>query len=79
MNKHDRDNLKFLMNCPQDQFEAWMETATPDDVDYALELIRRAKTEMMVEQIELQECVELEDFDEANAIINRIKNVGKTN
>lgn len=77
MNKHDRDNLKFLMKCPESEFDAWMDNASSDDVSYALELIKLAKSEMLLEEIELRECLELVDFTEATAVIERIKNVGK--
>jgi hypothetical protein len=77
MNKHDRDNLHFLMKCPEAEFDKWMENASSDDVSYALELIKKAKSEMLLEEIELQECLELDDYAEALAVIERIKNVGK--
>ncbi len=76
MNQHDRDNLNFLMNCSQDKFDEWMDNATPDDVDYALELFQKAKSETILLQHELLDNVEM-DLAEANELINRIKNVGK--
>lgn len=77
MNKHDKDNLKFLMTCPQSEFEKWMDEASQDDIDYAVELIRKAKAELMLEEMALREVSESEDFTEAKALIERIKNVGK--
>jgi hypothetical protein len=76
MNQHDRDNLNFLLNCSQDQFDEWVDKATPDDVDYALELFQKAKSETILLQHELLDNVEM-DLAEANDLINRIKNVGK--
>jgi hypothetical protein len=80
MKKHDRDNLKFLMTCPEDDFDSWMNEASDDDVSYALELIRQAKSELMVEEMELHETAIMFDDDvvDAKQIIDRIKNdVGK--
>lgn len=77
MNKHDKDNLKFLMQCPQEQFDEWMEKATQDDIDYAVELVRKAKAELLLQEMELKEVSEPEDYAEAMAVIERIKNVGK--
>lgn len=77
MKKKDRDNLKFLMSCSNEKFDEWMENATPDDIDYALEIIRLAKSELILEQMELQEVSETDEFTEAMNIINGIKNVGK--
>lgn len=76
MNQHDRDNLNFLMNCSQDKFDEWMDNATPDDVDYALELFQKAKSETILLQHELLDNVEM-NLVQANELINRIKNVGK--
>lgn len=78
MKERDRKNLKFLMDSPQDEFDKWMEEASMDDIDYALEIIRQSKTELMVEQMELQELATMDENDivEAKHLLNRIKNVG---
>lgn len=49
-----------------------------DDIDYALEIIRKSKSELMVEQMELQELAVMDESDicEAKHILNRIKDVG---
>ena len=49
-----------------------------DDIDYALEIIRRSKAELMVEQMELQDAAIMyeDDIGEAKHILDRIKNVG---
>jgi len=77
MKKHDRDNLNFLMKCPEVEFDKWMENASDDDVKYALDLIKEAKSQLLLEEIELRECSESYDFTEAKLLIERIKNVGK--
>ena len=78
MNEHDKKNLEFLMKSPQKDFEKWMEEASMDDIDYALEIIRKSKSELMVEQMELQDMAIMEQGDivEAKFILDRIKNVG---
>jgi hypothetical protein len=67
------------MNTSAEDFDAWMQTASNDDIDYAMELIKRSKVELMVQQIELQDLmVEYEeDMADARLAIERIKNVGK--
>lgn len=77
MKKKDRDNLKFIMSCSNEQFDEWMENATPEDIDYALEIIRLAKSELILEQMELEEVCETDEFTEAMKVINRIKSTGK--
>lgn len=79
MKKHDRDNLKFIMTCSEKDFDSWMNEATNDDVEYAMELIRQAKTELMIEEMELHETAIMfeDDVMDAKQILERIKNVGK--
>lgn len=79
MNSRDRANLEFLMNTPEDDFSEWLETASNDDVEYALELIRKSKTEKMIEIMELQDLMaqDVEDMDDARTVWERVRNVGK--
>lgn len=80
MNSRDRTNLDFLMNIPAEEFEAWLDQASSDDVDYALEIIRKSKAETLLQMIELEEVMysyEDDDMAEAKQVIQRIKNVGK--
>ena len=73
MNKWDRDNLDFIMNTTNEGFDEWLDQADNDDVVYALELIRLAKAELMVQEMELTDSVA--NFSEANQLIERIKSV----
>ena len=73
MNEWDRDNLDFIMNCSEDGFDEWLDQADNDDINYALSLIRLAKTEMMVQEMELTDNIS--NFSEANKLIERIKSV----
>ena len=76
MNSRDRTNLDFLLNIPAEEFDDWLDKASDDDVDYALEIIRKSKAETIVEMIELEEVMYSyeEDMAEANKVIERIKN-----
>ena len=77
MNNWDRDNLNFLMSIGQAEFQAWMDPADQEDIAYAMELIRQARTENMVEQMELEDSLEFyekkNDFPDAKLVIERIK------
>lgn len=74
MNEWDRDNLNFIMNISDDGFDEWLEQADDDDVDYALSLIRIAKSELLVEEHNIMD--EVEDTAVAKAILDRIRNRG---
>lgn len=73
MNVWDRDNLNFIMNTTNEGFDEWLEQADNDDVEYALELIRMAKAELMVQEMEFTD--EISNFSEAAKLLDRIKNV----
>lgn len=78
MNKKDKKNLDFLLKSPQEDFEKWMDEASMDDIEYALEIIRQSKSELMVEEMELREAAIMyeDDIVEAKHILNRIKEIG---
>lgn len=75
MNDNDKKNLDFILYAPQKEFDAWMEEASMDDIDYALEIIRQSKVEIMMEQIELQDLAVMDhdDVSEARDILNKLK------
>lgn len=75
MNDWDRDNLHFILHTTDDSFEEWLDQADNSDIDYALKLIRLAKAELLTQEHELLD--EISNTDEANLLINRIKNAGK--
>ena len=61
------------MNTTDEGFDEWLEQADNDDVEYALELIRMAKAELMVQEMEFTD--EISNFSEAAKLLDRIKNV----
>lgn len=77
MNKHDRDNLEFLLSLKsQTDWEQWALTCTEDDFIYAIELIKTAQSEADVRSMELDEAAQDDeglDCTLANEIINRVK------
>ena len=52
MNDFDRDNLEFFLYGDQKEFEEWMEQASDKELDYALRLIRIAKSELIEKHYE---------------------------
>lgn len=72
MNSKDRENLHFLLNISQEVFDDWIESVDCEDIEYALELVREAKLEIIERQI--AKIDEVSDTTEAKMIIDRIKN-----
>jgi hypothetical protein len=67
MNDWDRDNLKFIMETDDGAFDVWLDQADDRDIEYALELIRMARAELMVQEMEITDSVS--NFTEANLLI----------
>jgi len=78
MNEHDKKNLDFLLKSEQEDFDKWMDEASMDDIEYALEIIRKSKSELMIEQMDLQYAAIMyeDDIGEAKHILDRIRTVG---
>jgi len=73
MNEWDRDNLEFIMNSDHEDFESWLYQASDEDVEYALKLIRIAKSELIEEELDMMQPTE-QDAIVAKNLIDRIKN-----
>ncbi len=71
MNDWDRDNLNFLLTISSETFEDWLSQADEDDVEYAIELLRAAKSELIVQQMEVLDTVQ--DTSTANNFIDQIR------
>lgn len=76
MTKNDREHIQFILKCSDVEFEAWAETASIEEIEHTMELIRKARVELDEQE---DRIFGAEDFDvsEAAALIERIKNVGK--
>ena len=67
MNDHDRSNLQFILSLDEDGFDKWTATLSEDDVDYALELLKSARTEVMMQAVSLTD--EVEDTSDAMDVL----------
>lgn len=67
MNDHDRSNLNFILSLNEKRFDEWCATLSEDDVDYALELLKAARTEVMLQAATLSD--EIKDTTEAMNVL----------
>jgi hypothetical protein len=66
VNEHDRDNLNFLLNASKETLDDWYAKMSQDDINYAFELIQAAKSELIIQELELMDKVEnTDDADRA--------------
>lgn len=71
MNRHDQDNLNFIMSLDDEQFEAWASDATEDDIQYALEILQTARVERMLQEQDLLDLIADSDLAEARVVLEK--------
>jgi len=69
MNKHDRDNLQFIMSLNQEELNKWYDEISYDDSVYAMELLLQAQLELDVKVAETFDDVM--NTSEANSILKK--------
>jgi hypothetical protein len=67
MNDHDRSNLQFILSLSEDEYDKWTASLSEDDVDYALELLKAARSNLIVQAAELAD--EVKDTSDAMNIL----------
>lgn len=67
MNPHDLNNVRYIMSLNDDQFSEWADGLTDDDLEYAMEILRAARSENVRQELELMD--EVEDFTEAKNVL----------
>ena len=71
MNDWDRDNLNFILNISPETLRDFLSIMSPDDVAYAFELIRTAKAEIIVDQMEYDENNSDIELSDAAAVLSK--------
>ena len=75
MNAHDKSNLQFIMALTQEEFEVWYGQISDDDSEYAMELLKQARQELTIQEMELRD--EVQTFNEAKNVLDRFTLKGK--
>lgn len=72
MTEYDLNNVKFLFSLTPTEFDEWCNEATPDDFDYALEIIAQFRKEMLLNVTLLSEP-DVSSTELANNILQRFR------
>jgi len=76
MNEWDRNNLYFILHSDEETLNDFYSWATTDDIEYALSLIRTARTELDIAELELlDENTEENGLSEARQALSKYTNV----
>jgi hypothetical protein len=73
MNDWDRNNLHFILDSDKETLDDFYSWATEDDLNYALDLVRTAKAELMVQELELMD--EVENCDQAIDVLKQFATI----
>lgn len=78
MNDHDRENLNFLMSVDRKTLQDWFDSVTPDDIDYAWQLLLAYSTEIEERSMALLDQALATDsqstsFPEAVAVLEKFR------
>jgi hypothetical protein len=71
MNKHDQDNLHFLLHADNATLQDWYDKMDHADHVYAAELLHQAQLELSARMDTLAEPAE--DLSAANAILSKFR------
>lgn len=71
MNSWDRENLHFILDADEATLADFYSWATEDDLTYALELVRTAMAELLVQEAELMD--EVADTSEARDVLRKFQ------
>jgi hypothetical protein len=73
MNDWDRSNLHFILDSDEATLEDFYSWATEDDLKYALDLVRTAKAELLVQELELLDVVD--NCDQAKNVLKQFATI----
>ena len=77
MNDWDRNNLHFILDSDEATLEDFYSWATEDDLAYALNLVREARTELLVQEAEILDELltdaTADDVADASAVLRKFQ------
>lgn len=77
MNEWDLDNLMFFLGTDEEDFQAWFDQASNDDIDYALNLFLQRRRELINRGLkEHEHYPEVKDFTDAKNVLKKFM-IGK--
>lgn len=69
MNKTELSDIQFIMSLTAEQFDQWSNDLSDDDTEYAINIIKKYREEMLNKEDELM----VADLSEARKVLNQFK------
>ena len=77
MNSWDRENLHFILDSDEETLADFYSWATEDDLTYALELVREARTELLIQEADILDEIltnaTADDVADANRMLKQFQ------
>lgn len=77
MNDWDRNNLHFILDADEATLEDFYSWATEDDLAYALSLVRKARTELLIQEADILDEIltnaTADDVSDASAMLRKFQ------
>ena len=71
MNEYDRENLQFLLNADPETLREWYDSVSPDDIEYAAELMLQYSEELSIKTSMYND--EIDDIKQAADFLKRFR------
>lgn len=72
MNPNDRENVNFIMNLSDDEFESWASELSIEDIQAAIDAIKQSRIELMdYEDSIMNATAEENNFAEARDVLKK--------
>ena len=72
MNSNDRENVNFIMNLSDDEFESWASELSLEDIQAAINAIKQSRIELMdYEDSIMNATAEESNFAEARDVLKK--------
>lgn len=79
MNKHDQQNINFILNLSHrpNELQKWLESirdcGDEGEIDYALDMLCAARNQIEIELLELHDQEAAEDLSQATEYLQRFR------
>ena len=72
MNPNDRENVNFIMNLSDEEFESWASELSIEDIQAAINAIKQSRIELMdYEDSIMNATAEESNFSEARDVLKK--------
>lgn len=73
MNEYDRNQFDFIMRLTEEEFDQWADILSDEDLDYAIDLIRQMRSDLIMAEHELTDNLDKSDCEQARILLRQFQ------